>query len=244
MHREYIRIVEGAEIAVLFIHGIVGTPNHFNAFIPKVPENMSIYNMLLDGHGKGVSDFSHTSMKKWEAQIKAITEQLSQDHREIYIVAHSLGTLLAIGQALENPKITRLFLLAVPLNITFKYPALRSVIKVYFGNIKPDDKWALAARDAYGIGLDKNLFKYLGWIPRYLELFRKSRQTRPLTDSLEIPCRVYQSDLDELVSLRSLRYLENRPEITLTRLKNSGHYYYDPEDLAFLVQEFDAFLAE
>jgi len=244
MHREYIRIVEGAEIAVLFIHGIVGTPNHFKDFIPRVPENVSIYNLLLDGHGKGVSDFSHTSMKKWEAQVMRVTEELAVNHREIYIVAHSLGTLLAIGQALENSSVKRLFLLAVPLNITFKYQALRSVIKVYFGNIKPDDKRALAARDAYGIGLDKNLIKYLGWIPRYLELFRKSRQTRPLTDLLQIPCRVYQSDLDELVSLRSLRYLENRPHITVTRLKNSGHYYYDPEDLAFLLQEFDAFLAE
>ena len=244
MHREYIRIVEDAQIAVLFIHGIVGTPNHFNAFVPRVPENMSIYNLLLDGHGKGVGDFSRTSMKKWEEQVKRVVEELTENHREIYIVAHSLGTLLAIGQALENSSITKLFLLAVPLNITFKYQALRSVVKVYFGNIKPDDKRALAARDAYGIGQDKNLFKYLGWIPRYLELFRKSRQTRSLTDALQIPCRVYQSDLDELVSLRSLQYLESRPQIIVTRLKNSGHYYYEPEDLTFLLQEFVLFLSE
>lgn len=244
MHREYVRIAKKPDIAVLFIHGIVGTPNHFKAFIPYVPETMSVYNLLLDGHGKGVSDFSRTSMQKWEAQVRKVTETLAKDHRQIYIVAHSLGTLLAIGQALENKKITKLFLLAVPLQITFKYQALRSVVKVYFGNIKPDDKRALAAKEAYGIERDMNLFKYLGWIPRYLELFRKSKQTRRRVSALQTPSWVYFSELDELVSRRSAKYMEDRPEITVTWLKRSAHYYYDREDLGLLLEDFKAFLQQ
>ena len=55
MHKEYKRIVENSPKALLFIHGILGTPNHFAPFIPLVPENLSVYNLLLDGHGKGVT---------------------------------------------------------------------------------------------------------------------------------------------------------------------------------------------
>ena len=65
-HKEYKRIVPEAETAVLFIHGIAGTPNHFKDFLPLVPKEFSVYNLLLDGHGGKTEDFSKTSMKKWE----------------------------------------------------------------------------------------------------------------------------------------------------------------------------------
>ena len=68
-HREYKRIVPEAEKAVLFIHGIISTPNHFKDFVELVPCNISVFNLLLDGHGKAVNDFARSSMKKWERSI-------------------------------------------------------------------------------------------------------------------------------------------------------------------------------
>ena len=52
-HEEMIRIVPGASTAVLFLHGIVGTPNHFVGGVPItewVPEDWSLHNLLLPGH--------------------------------------------------------------------------------------------------------------------------------------------------------------------------------------------------
>ena len=95
-HKEYKRICDNSSIAILFIHGIVGTPNHFNKFVSLVPDSISVYNLLLDGHGKEVKDFSKTSMKKWELQVTSAVQELSLMHEKIYIVAHSLGTVLAI----------------------------------------------------------------------------------------------------------------------------------------------------
>ena len=110
MHKEYKRIVANAEKAILFIHGIVGTPNHFKNLLPLIPDDLSVYNILLDGHGKGVKDFSKTAMGKWEAQVAAAVEELAKNHKEVYIVAHSLGCLLAIEQAISDCRITKLFL--------------------------------------------------------------------------------------------------------------------------------------
>ena len=64
-HQEYIRIVPGSKYAVLMLHGILGTPDHFRELLPLVPENWSVHALLLDGHGGAVEDFSHTSMEKW-----------------------------------------------------------------------------------------------------------------------------------------------------------------------------------
>ena len=38
-------------IAILFIHGILGTTSHFEPFLSLVPPNWSICNLSLKGHG-------------------------------------------------------------------------------------------------------------------------------------------------------------------------------------------------
>ena len=241
-HKEYVRVCDNSNIAILFIHGIVGTPNHFNEFISLVPESFSVYNLLLDGHGKGVKDFSKTSMKKWEAQVASVVEELSLTHEKIYIVAHSLGTLLAIDQAIKNKKVCKMFLLAVPLRLSIKPKMPINSLKVYFDKIRSDDYEAVAAKKCYGIEKDKNPFHYIGWIPRFLELFAKIRQTRQTVNLLNTACLVYQSGKDEMVSSRSAKYFENKPNVLVNELNKSGHYYYDKEDFDFLITEFKKIL--
>ncbi len=237
-HKEFIRINKESNTAILFIHGIVGTPNHFNSFIPLVPNTVSVYNLLLDGHGKGVKDFSCTSMKKWEAQVQTVVDSLSLTHEKIYIVAHSMGGLFAIEQAIKNPKITKLFLLAVPIKLFIKPKMITNSLKVYFNKIDSGDIVALAAKSCYGIEQDKNLLNYIGWIPRYLELFKKIRYTRKILSALSTPCVACQSVRDEMVSKKSIQLLENNPAISVVQLKKSAHYYYEEQDFASLLQLF------
>ncbi|MBQ3074115.1 MAG: alpha/beta fold hydrolase [Ruminococcus sp.] len=241
-HKEYVRISDGSKIAVLFIHGIVGTPNHFSEFVSLVPESISVYNLLLDGHGKGVKDFSKTSMKKWESQVASVVQELSFTHEKIYILAHSLGTLLAIDQAVENKKVCRLFLLAVPLRLSLKPKMTVNSLKVFFDRIRTDDYEALAAKRCYGIEGDKNPFHYIGWIPRYLELFAKIRKTRRVVSLLSTPCMVYLSGKDEMVARSSKKYFENKPNVLINELEKSGHYYYDKGDFDYLLSEFNKML--
>ena len=69
-HEEYVREAAGATKAVVFIHGILSTPLFFEKLVERVPEDFSVYNILLDGHGALVKDFSETSMKIWKHQAK------------------------------------------------------------------------------------------------------------------------------------------------------------------------------
>lgn len=241
-HKEYKRMVSEARVAILFIHGIVGTPNHFREFVERIPESISVWNLLLDGHGGSVRDFSHTSMQKWETQVRDAVEELAVTHTQIYIVAHSMGTLFAIDRAIENEKVKGLFLLAVPLKIAPKPRMVSNLCKVYFDKIKPDDVVAQAAKRCYGIAQDKNPFHYFGWLPRYLELFAKAREMRRRVQLLQTPCWVYQSLRDELVSKKSAKWFKQNETVSVTELKSSGHYYYAPTDFEFLLKEFGKFI--
>jgi len=237
-HQQIKRIVDGAKTAILFIHGIIGTPDQFNDLLPLVRKDISIYNILLDGHGKGVRDFSSTSMKKWEKQVENAVEKLALNHEKIIIVGHSMGTLFAIEQAIKCEKVEELFLMNIPISIFVKPRMLLTTVKVYFNKVTPDDKIATAAEKSYGICDRRNVFLYLGWIPRYLELFSKIRKTRKILPKLSVRCNAFQSSKDEMVAKSSIKYLKKHSKMTVNKLKNSGHYYYRDDDLNFVKNKF------
>ena len=176
-------------IAILFIHGILGTTSHFEPFLSLVPPNWSICNLSLKGHGGSVKDFSQASMTEWKQQVKNALEELSETNNKIIIVAHSMGTLFAIQEAIEKPA-DELFLLNVPLKVRVTFRLFRTSWRVFTGNIKPDDKWSLAAQKAYSIERDNHILRYFGWIPRYLELFSEIRKTRKIIGKLLTPSHI------------------------------------------------------
>lgn len=239
-HAEYKRIIPGADTAVLFIHGIVGTPNHFRDLIPlvqQVPENWSVHNLLLDGHGKKAEDFAASSMEKWKKQVWSAFEKLARQHQQVVIVAHSMGTLFAMQLALEFPdKIPFLFLLGVPLRPGIRLTMIRDLLRMVFGKLPVDSVlWK-----ASGVTTTRKLWKYLAWIPRYLELFREIYITERVMGDLKVPCVAYQSETDELVSNRTRRLLEHSGVMEVYNLMGSTHFYYAPEDREMVLSDFAA----
>ena len=207
-------------IAILFIHGILGTTSHFEPFLSLVPPNWSICNLSLKGHGGSVKDFSQASMTEWKQQVKNALEELSETNNKIIIVAHSMGTLFAIQEAIEKP-VEELFLLNVPLKVRVTLRLFRTSWRVFTGNIKPDDKWSLAAQNAYSIERDNHILRYFGWIPRYLELFSEIRKTRKIIGKLPTPSHIYLSMLDEMVSPKCSKLFKVTPHNSAARLAMS-----------------------
>lgn len=243
-HKAIYNVRQDCDTAVLFVHGILGTPNHFEEFIPLVPEAYSVVNLLLDGHGKGVEDFSDTSMEKWKKQVTVAVDALSETHKNIFIVAHSMGCLFAMEQALRNPRVKALFLLAVPLRLFLKPAMVSNSLRVYLGKIKPEDARGMASLNTYGVENDKRFWKYFGWIPRFLELFREIRNTRKVLIQLKTPCWCFQSCMDEMVSVKTAELLKSVDAARVWMLEKSSHFYYDPADRQYLMEQFSAFLAE
>ena len=238
-HQPYLHLVPGSDTALLLIHGILGTPNHFANFLPLVDPHWSVYNLLLDGHGKGVREFSRTSMKKWRLQVQEAVALLAKDHQKILIAGHSLGCLLAIEQALACSKIAGLFLLAPPLRLRIRARLIATSTKVYLGRIRPDDPESLAAQRLCGVRQEWQFWRYLGWIPRFLELFDRIQITKSLVPKLHVPCHVVHSRRDEMVSSKGLSLFP--PTAKIFFLASSTHFYYPPADEALLLQLFQEF---
>lgn len=235
-HEPYIREVPGSRQAVVLIHGILGTPDHFSAFLPLIPEDRSIYNILLDGHGQSPEDFSRSSMSKWQSQVSVLLDDLLDRYDQILLVGHSMGTLFSIQEAVRRPeKIEGLFLLQTPLRPWLKLRYACYAVVMPFGII-PE-----AARDmSHGtsIRLSRKLWKYIGWVPRFLELFIQCRRTRKILGQIRVPCRIYQCARDEMVSMRTCKDLAPHSHLQVTVLPNSGHFAYKGEDLELLKREF------
>lgn len=244
-HEEYIRDIPGAKTAVLFIHGIVGTPDHFDMLIPLVPRDWSVYNILLDGHGKTPGDFAASSMKKWKAQVWGLFGRLCAQYNKVVITAHSMGTLFAIQLALERPeKVPFLFLMASPMRVGLRLTGIINSMKVVFHCVNDSNPLEAATRDACSIQTDLRLWRYLGWIPRYLELFREIRVTRKLLPGLTVSCYAFQSRKDELVSNRAGRVLEKSGVVQVNYLPGSGHFYYEETDKKYLLDAFSRLCRE
>ena len=233
-HKPYVRYVPDSHYAVLMVHGIVGTPAQFRDLIPVIPEDWSVYNILLEGHGGTVRDFSRASMAIWKMQVDAQLHVLLARHRQILIVGHSMGTLFAIQAAVRAARrVPALFLLQVPLTPHLPPSTCISSLQLALGRVKPGSK-AQTMENATAMTLTNQLWQYLGWIPRYAELLQEIAATRKLLPQLKVPTKTFQSARDELVNLRSVEILQKYPCIQNTVLPASGHFAYSPEDTKLL----------
>lgn len=243
-HSEYIRIAENSKNAVLMIHGIAGTPAHFRDVLPAIPEDWSVYNILLDGHGGTVADFGATSMERWKAQVRNILSQLLVRYERIVIVAHSMGTLFAIQAAIDHPgQVNALFLQAVPLYVHLPPSTMLASLRVALRKTGRHPTAAAMAADS-SIQMDPRLYRYISWMPRMMELLQEIKRVRSILPQLAVPCEAYQSKKDELVSARSEKALAENPFVRLTVLEHSGHFAYSVEDAALLRERLCKILME
>lgn len=241
-HAPYRRIVQGADTAVLMIHGICGTPNHFRGILPleeSVPENWSVYNMVLDGHCKTVRDFGKSSMEKWKAQVWQAFDTLAETHQRVILVSHSMGTLFSIRLSLKHPdKIPVIFLLNVPLRVGLRLFGVRNLLRFPFDIWDLSDPIQVSTKQATGIRMTKKLWQFIPWLPRIVELLREMGEIRNLLSGVSTRCIAFQSERDELVSNRSRKLLEKCGRVEVHNLLHSTHFYYAPEDVAAVQEAF------
>ena len=247
-HREYVRIVPNADTAVLFLHGIVGTPRHFDERLPLVhlvPPNCSVYSVLLPGHGGSVEDFSASTMQQWKDYVWKVFRDLTATHRQVILAGHSMGTLFALQLAVEaGEKIPFLFLLAAPICPRLSGAAVVHMLGLIFPHRRGDPKIQKAMSASGSVTLTKKLWKYLPWIPNLWQLLREAGKTKKSLPQLLTPTFVFQSRHDELVARRSGALLARCPCVRVVELMDSTHFYYSTEDTALVQQAFSAALQE
>jgi carboxylesterase len=227
--------------AILFIHGFAGHPNQFNLFYPEVPERYDYRSLLLAGHGGSVDDFAKATMQEWQNQVDESIRELGGNYEEIYIVAHSMGTLFALQRA-QLSCVKTLFLLAVPLYIRISplpfFGKLRMIARACRGGSKSEYD------SCSGIEPDIRFWKYIKLIPIYRSLLKEISKTRSLIEGkprIGKTCVIFQSAHDELVSPKAGKLLTGLGCDTEI-LESSTHHQYSEADAERLVQAFREWL--
>lgn len=245
MHREFLKHTPNAAGAVLFVHGFLGSPKQFEKFVELVPDNFAVHNILLEGHGGTVTDFSRASMEKWKNQVDKAAGELVKRYKNVIIMAHSMGTFFAIDAAIKYPDAVKgILLLAAPLKIGVRKMAVVNTFKSLFNTIDENDEIGMAYQNAHSIILDKRLWLYIGWIPRYMELFKESAAARKKIKNVNSKCVIFQSLKDELVTMRSINFIPQKENISVKALENSQHFIYDKNDFDTVCTAFSKLIYE
>jgi len=122
------------------------------------------------------------------------------------------------------------------INITLKDEAI-------FGFISEKDAVGKAYSKAHSVKLNLKLWEYIGWIPRYIELFSEAKAGIKNIQDVCVRCFIFQSAHDELVSRKSERYIPKKENIKLKTLENSAHFIYDSEDEKLFLDLFTKLLS-
>ena len=220
----------GADTAVILLHGILSAPQFFDFLLPEIPEHVSVYGILLEGHGEKPEALAETSMQRWKRQVHMLMQKLLPRYPNIIIAAHSMGTLFALQLAAEYPeKIAHMLLLGVPLRVHLTPFGAECSLLAACGMHSQNPKLS-AMQHAYSILPDCNPLHSAGWIARYRELFDEIDAVNEMRMQVRVPCTVYQSAADELVSPDALPLLDEMPSVRLHVLRQSSHFYFPPQD--------------
>ncbi len=247
-HPETKRIVPGARCAVLFIHGIVGTPNHFRQAIDLerlVPEEMSVWNLRLPGHGYGVKEFARSSGDQWRNYVRGAFLELAENHEAVLIVGHSMGTLFSLQLEREFPgQVAGMFLLNVPLRPWLRLWGIGNCLRLALGCVRTDRPREAGILAACGAEPTPFLLKYLTWLPGFVDLFKEIYRTERSLSEPGVAYRIFQSSQDELVSNLTARVLRKNGLRNLTELADSSHFYYPDGDCRLILEAFAEMLCE
>ena len=115
--------------------------------------------------------------------------------------------------------------------------AVKNTLKCFMKKVE-NDEVGQAYREAHSVALNYRFWEYLGWVPRYLELFSESKKARETIAKIEIPCLVFQSAKDELVSPKSVCFVPRKENIKLSVLPLSAHFIYPREERRYLEEMF------
>ncbi len=249
LHKQTYKHIKNTDTIIIFIHGFTESPNQFSHLTNIALNNgYSYLNLLLPGHGTTSKEFSKIGYKKWTKYVDNQIEEMKKMYKNIFLVGHSMGCLLAINTYLKNRhNIKGIFCINIPFNIRIDFKTFISGTKIVFMPNRVKDNFTKSMKDRTSIS-NKKILLYLLWIPRYIDLFYLSYKIYFNIKNIKIPVIYLQSYYDGLVSIKSaikIKHILKKYSVkksTIIVLKNSGHFYYSKEDIKIIEKSFLSFL--
>ena len=189
--------------AVLFIHGLSARDEDNRYFIDKMKryKNIDIYSFILPGHED--DRVTRCTRQDWLDKSEDELKEILKKYSKVTIVAHSMGTIIAVNLASRYQEVDKLVLIAPAFQFgSFKQNKedFRNIIK---GNIDKE----------IGTGFEGSLRKFIE-IPKsvMLEYYKMSIENRDNISKIKCPTLIMQGSIDSVIPLESSEYVYNNLE--------------------------------
>lgn len=235
----------GFSRAVLFLHGILGSPSQFRAMGQVLhAAGWDCAAALLPGHGGAQADFSPARSADWLEAARREVDGMTKEYGRVVIFAHSMGCLLALQIAAQNASVRGLILLSPALSPKVSPRQVRHAAHVLFADPARDGTAHAAYREAFSVQRGP-VWGYLRWALPLFSLARLSRAARSALPEVRCPVLALQGARDESVRRSGIRKLARAlPGARTAWLPDSGHICFSPADAQKIGEETLNFLAQ
>jgi len=213
---------------VVFIHGFMGSPRHFDRFAEQVyQQGFSTYALLLPAHDCSAKTFASGTAEMWQEYVDAEIARVSGSYERIILAGHSMGGLLALSAALRSPdKINGVVVIESPLKLAV-FSAKANISRARFIFSRKSNPIKAEGLAVLSVRRTPDLLWHV--IRPFSELKKLMRDTTRALPGVRAPVTAVYSLSDELVSIASLDILRkgvSEAGFKQVVLSNSTHCFY------------------
>lgn len=244
-HAEF-ELVNGHGDAVLFVHGILGSPCQFRLLAEELNKRgFNCRALLLPGHGGTAEQFYRTSPAKWPGYVDEAIRTARSRYQRVFVVGHSLGGLLCLDAATKHD-VAEIVLLNTPLSFKISLRQLAFSMKVLFSPKGKDDEFLSVYRQAYSISSGR-IYEYPLMLRQFVGLISYAGRVKRMLHLVTAKTLIFQSARDESVGRKSVVRLMDglvNAQPKLIWLRNSFHGYFPGDDKDKLLSEICQFISQ
>ena len=219
-------IKKSEDKVLCLIHGIFASHTDFDDMIEAFNDtHFSLYGVKLPPYTDRAKDYNKLGRNEWNQKVYDVLDTLLTKYKEVYVIAHSLGSLLTM----QYPRINELQ------KVVFWAPAL--VPKVSLTSTKVglglgNTPYLQKCKELSSVHASGLLNKWY-LIKPTLSLFRQSRHAKKAIPSISIPILIVLSSKDESVHMKSATIImKSAPseEKHFIKLQHSYHNVISEEE--------------
>ncbi len=132
---------QAGQTAILLMHGFTATTAEVRLIAEKLHQaGYTVSAPLLPGHGTHPDDLNQTRWQAWFDEIQSKYLSLRETHHQVFLIAESMGALLAIELSARYPEIAGQMLFAPAIKVKGLWMArLLSPFKTYLEKTGKED---------------------------------------------------------------------------------------------------------
>lgn len=236
----YVNIIKDADCAVLFLHGITGSPAAWSPIARAITaKGISVSVPLLPGHGTSWQELNATTFDDWLQVARLELTILCRDHQRVIVAGLSMGgaLALALGEGLrkDQERLGEIIVVNPALYVDSPLAPLLPVLHSVIPSVPA------IANDIAHPGRDEMAYDRTP-IAAVASLAAAQRSLREDLWTIDRPVTALVSGLDNVVGPKSLRALRSGLSdppriISLRRSRHVATLDYDAHVIAEVIVE-------